>query len=43
MTGPFNFYRAAGRAFKDHSSNTVLVKPKTLIIWGALDTALTVI
>jgi len=43
VTAAINYYRAtASRILDGTSSATGLVKPKTLIIWGALDTALTV-
>ncbi|KAI6181586.1 AB hydrolase-1 domain-containing protein [Aphelenchoides besseyi] len=45
LTGPLNYYRAAPRYMHDvHRQRelTGLIQSKTLIIWGELDTALTV-
>ncbi|KAI6183267.1 AB hydrolase-1 domain-containing protein [Aphelenchoides bicaudatus] len=42
MTAPINYYRAATTILDSPQQATALVKPKTLIIWGALDVALIV-
>lgn len=42
MTAPINYYRAIRPVFDGSKSNSTLIKPETLIIWGALDTALNV-
>jgi hypothetical protein len=42
MTAPINYYRAASGLLDGLPPKTGLIKPKTLIVWGAMDTALLV-
>jgi len=35
LTGPLQFFRAIPRLFNEYTFNNGLIKPKTLIIWGA--------
>jgi len=42
LTGPLQFFRAIPRLFDDYEFSTTLIKPKTLIIWGATNELLIV-